>query len=229
MKTKIARTFTLIQAAIILSILGLTLTAFIGCSRGGKMRKDFPSQHSGEFHHQYNRALHTMRHVGSHRVRETSITARTQRGARKIGGVWCWQVNYPHLPPNLWIAGVYYPQSRRVVVGAHPQTGGEIHWPTVHHEFMHHLLNNAGVQGHNPDYDAHVHNWAYARRVTGQSTASGSIEVETGAGNRVMIRVLDDNLGVAEIHGVLLDPEDVQPLTAEKRHPLFPRSPRGSR
>lgn len=210
MKTRIHKALNVITFMIVWTLAVVAVLAFTSCSDRGN-KKDFPSQYSAEFNGQYNWAKDLVGRVGVHSVRERGIRARLVTGQRKLGGAWCWQVSYPGLPPNLWVAGLYF-EGGRLEVGQAP-TGGQIHWPTVGHEMVHHFLFAVGERGHHRAYDRYVHNWASARRVVGFSLDPQAVE-ETD------ILVVHPQYGAVRISGFFV-PSSFEP--ASTRVPLFPQ------
>lgn len=82
----------------------------------------------------------------------------TQAGTRKVSGMWCWQS--PEWG-GMWVAGLtYLTKPMRVVIGAHPQTGGELHAGVCQHECGHQVLWDAHRDStHNPKYRGVLWGW----------------------------------------------------------------------
>jgi hypothetical protein len=166
----------------------LALTPVSGCMllRDSSPERKFPSAVRPQMHGELNRARDTINHVGVHRIGPKSVEARLVPGQRRLGGVWAWLVSYPGFPNGLWVHGLCY--GRRIEVGRNPGAGDpQIHWPTVHHEFVHHwLMTNGHGPQHHPAYDRHVNNWARARQIVGQTLVLDGRAPVTEAGLRAV-------------------------------------------
>lgn len=193
-----------------MKLLALTLLLLtIGC-RSSRPSYNFPEPRA-QFHGELNNARAVVRQVGQHPVKDKSLRVQLITGQRKIRGVWAWSVTYPGLPPNLWVTGLYF-AGGRMEIGSNA-AGAEIHWASVFHEMIHHMLFNVGVQTHHPAYDSRVYNWAYSRRVTGRSMDE---LIHTD------ILVVDPVHRAVRISGFVLPPDDdFEPLL--RPIPLFPQ------
>lgn len=149
--------------------IGATLATATGCaSRSRGPTRNFPSHYHGAFHHELNRARHIINDVGVHSVSPRPAIGQLRAGERKFGNQWCWHTFFPGWRQPLWVAGLCF--GNRIEIGAHPQTFQEVDMNVVHHEFVHHwLMTNGHGPFHFPVYDSRVWQWAYARRVTGQT------------------------------------------------------------
>lgn len=143
--------------------------ALAGCRSRSGTRRDFPQEVSAQMHGELNRARDVINQVGVHKISPKSVTATLIPGQRWQGGAWTWLVAYPGFPNGLWVMGLCY--GPRIEVGRNPNAvDPQVHWSTVHHEFVHHwLMQNGHGPNHFPEYDRYVDGWAHARRVVGNS------------------------------------------------------------
>ena len=143
-----------------------------GClRRNNKVSRNFPDYVRSEMHGELNRARDVINHVGIHNVRPRGVEAKLIQGHRKTGGIWAWRATHPGFPGGaMWVRGLCYGPRIEVARNSNLNAHHEVHWPTVHHEFVHHwLMQNNHGPNHFPEYDRLVSQWAYARSVVGFS------------------------------------------------------------
>lgn len=136
----------------LIAVVGLGLAlAGSGCVTMGT-KYNFPQDIKGLAHDALNGAKACIESVdgGGLKSRDCSLTK--VLGEKKIGGMWCWKRN------GHWVGGLC--SGNRVQIGCHPQTGQEIHFEALKHEFGHHWLMSNGIPGDHPArFSRLFYNW----------------------------------------------------------------------
>lgn len=149
---------------IIIAVLIMTLTS--GCATLlNRPENKFPGDIKGICHGSKNEAERLIESKGHKLKAEADCKVIKTNGERKFSGIWAWH----DTGWNMYVCGLC--NGETIWIGCNPNTGQEIHVPTLTHEMGHHwLMTTLGDNTHNKAYDDCFFNWKYSREVTGRSS-----------------------------------------------------------
>ncbi len=155
----------------------LLLAVLPGCNmfRGSSApRRDFPDWCAAECHGALNEAIAIIERVGVHKIKAHSVKVAFVPGQQKFKGGWGWWVAEASWPNGgEWVAGLTSGDGYLIQLVIDPNRATDlaaVHWPSLVHEFIHHLLISNGYGGdHLAVYDGVVPGWQAARRIMGKN------------------------------------------------------------
>lgn len=135
--------------------------------------RDFPAWCAPQCHEALAEAVAIVERVGVHKIKPHSVKVVFVQGERKFDTGWGWWVANPHWPNGgEWVGGLTSGTGYLIQMVIDPGRATDpsaVHWPSLVHEFVHHLLIRNGYGSeHLSVYDDVVPGWREARQIIGK-------------------------------------------------------------
>lgn len=141
----------------------ILLVLLSGCSTGGKHNNPkytYPDSVSPIFQKAKDSSKECIESKGV-KLKETDFpyVIEVIKGEKKIQGIWCFR---SEKWGNQYVAGLTFKEGNRYrsLIPSNPQTGGEINFNVLKHEFAHFwLMSNKNDYKHDPKFKSCFYNW----------------------------------------------------------------------